>query len=229
MATQKPISTISYNTKSFLLEKLNTWYNQHIIQAYQVIFHKGEDGDKDHAHVRIEPNKKLDPMELTELLKEYVKDNDKPLGVRPWRPSKEEDWYLYVVHDKDYLQYHGEDKGEKMPYSYTDIFVSPYYDLDTAFIRAKSKMKHSTINVMTRLKSGEDGYKLVLDGVNPFMVNAMVNVIGKEDYPRLLKAHEDLQKELSLISQAIADKGLAIASVNGKYVLVDNVFNDNKE
>lgn len=118
VATQKPISTISYNSREFLLEKLNLWVEQHLIQTYQVIFHKGEDGDKDHAHVRIEPNKKLDPMDLTEKLKEFVQDNDKPLGVRPWRPSQEEDWFLYAVHDSQYLKlkYKSGEKGEKLPY-----------------------------------------------------------------------------------------------------------------
>ena len=70
MSTSKPISTISYNTKDFLLAKLNSWYESHLIQAYQVIFHLGEEGDKNHAHVRIEPNKVLDPMNLTAELKE---------------------------------------------------------------------------------------------------------------------------------------------------------------
>ena len=91
MATQKPISTISYNSEAFLKEKLDSWVNAHIIQCYQYICHKGEDGDKDHIHLRIEPNKKLDPMSLTEELKEYQIGKEKPLGVRPWRPSSEAD------------------------------------------------------------------------------------------------------------------------------------------
>ena len=137
MATQKPISTISYNSESFLSEKLDEWVNAHIIQAYQYIFHKGEDGDKDHIHVRIEPNKKLDPMQLSVELREYdTKNPTKPLGCRPWRPSKEEDWFLYAVHDEEYLKlkYGGGEKGEKLPYHYTDIKVSEFYDLETAFV-----------------------------------------------------------------------------------------------
>ena len=118
MATQKPISTISYNSEAFLKEKLNEWYKDHIIQAYQYICHKGEDGDKDHIHLRIEPNKRVDPMALTEQLKEFEIGKIKPLGIRPWRASKEEDWFLYAVHDKDYLKlkYGGFQKFEKLPY-----------------------------------------------------------------------------------------------------------------
>lgn len=88
MATQKPISTISYNSEKFLKEKLTSWYNAHIIQAYQYILHKGEDGDKDHIHLRIEPNKRVDPMSLSEDLKEFEAGKEKPRGCRPWRPSK---------------------------------------------------------------------------------------------------------------------------------------------
>ena len=87
MATQKPISTISYNSELFLKEKLDNWIKAHIIQTYMYICHKGEDGDKDHIHVRIEPNKKLDPMDLQAQLLEYKIGNDKPLGCRPFRPS----------------------------------------------------------------------------------------------------------------------------------------------
>ncbi len=70
MATSRPISTISYNTEQFLKETLDNWIKQHIIMNYMYICHKGEDGDKDHIHVFIEPNKKLDPMDLMEKLKE---------------------------------------------------------------------------------------------------------------------------------------------------------------
>ena len=98
MATQKPISTISYNTELFLKEKLDTWYEAHIIQSYQYICHKGEDGDKDHIHVRIEPNKRVDPMDLQVQLREFQIGKEKPLGCRPFRPSKEEDWFFsYIV------------------------------------------------------------------------------------------------------------------------------------
>lgn len=138
MATQKPISTISYNTEGFLKEKLDGWLQAHIIQAYQYICHKGEDGDKDHIHVRIEPNKRLDPMDLQDELKEYQIGHDKPLGCRPFRPSKEEDWFLYAVHDKKYLnlKYGGGERGEKLHYSWRDIKVPDNYDCEVAFVRA---------------------------------------------------------------------------------------------
>ena len=145
MATQKPISTISYNTEAFLKEKLDTWYQAHIIQAYMYICHKGEDGDKDHIHVRIEPNKRIDPMDLKEGLNEYQIGHDKPLTCRPFRPSVEEDWVLYAVHDEKYLKLkYGSDKGEKIPYQWSDIKASEGYDVEVAYLRAKSKQEHTS-------------------------------------------------------------------------------------
>jgi hypothetical protein len=67
--------------------------------------------------VKIEPNKKADPTDLIEELRECPSGRDKPLGCRPFRPSKEEDWLLYAVHDEKYLKSkYIEDAKEKLPY-----------------------------------------------------------------------------------------------------------------
>ena len=132
MATSQPISTISYNSLDFLKNKLDTWYRHHMIQCYMFICHKGEDGDKDHIHVRIEPNKRLDPMDLSDMLKEPDPHNTKPLGCRPWRSSKEEDWFLYAIHDKEYLKvkYGNSNKDGKIEYDISDIICSEGYDVE---------------------------------------------------------------------------------------------------
>lgn len=216
MATQKPISTISYNSEAFLREKLEAWYDAHIIQAYQYICHKGEDGDKDHIHLRVEPNKKLDPMDLADALKEYVRDNDKPLGVRPWRPSKEEDWYLYAVHDADYLslKYGGGEKGEKLPYDWHDIKASQDYDVEIAFIRARAVLQHSSVSVAKKLQEGSNPLDLVLQGENVYFVNAMARAMFANDYQRLADEYRILSRKLqTLIADAerhgftVSDKG----------------------
>lgn len=197
MATQKPISTISYNTESFLIEKLQSLFDAHIIQAWQFITHKGEDGDKDHIHVRIEPNKRIDPMELTEMFKEYEKGKDKPLGVRPWRQSKEEDWFMYAVHDSDYLslKYGGGERGEKLPYDWKDINTSPDYDLETAWIRAKAAQKHSTVNIAMSLQNGQKPVDLLFQGQNPYIVSNVLHLLSGNDYTRLAADHNMLSEE----------------------------------
>lgn len=211
MATQKPISTISYNTEPFLKEKLDAYVKAHIIQAYQYIPHKGEDGDKDHIHLRIEPNKKVDSMVFMEELREYVKGEDKPLGVRPFRPSKEEDWFLYAVHDADYMKLkYAEDKGEKLPYDYHDIRVSEYYDLDTAWIRAKASIKHSSASMMVKIKEGVKPSELVAEGANPFTVNAVYRTMYASDYSRMAAELEKVRLQLHDLENAIDEYGLAI-------------------
>lgn len=212
MATQKPISTISYNTEPFLKEKLETWLNAHIIQAYQYICHKGEDGDKDHIHLRIEPNKKLDPMDLIEQLREYQLGKDKPLGCRPFRTSKEEDWILYAVHDEQYLKfkYGGGEKGEKLPYKWQDIRVPEYYDMEIAYIRAKAHMEHTSVNMATRLQNGDNPLNLILQGENVYTVNALMHALSVTDYQRLQNEFNNVSLRLKTLIQAVEDYGLSI-------------------
>lgn len=215
MATQKPISTISYNSEAFLREKLEEWYNAHIIQAYMYICHIGEEGDKNHIHLRIEPNKKLDPMDLTEQLKEYVVDNKKPLGIRTWRPSKEEDWILYAVHDKDYLdlKYGGGEKGEKLPYQWQDIKASDSYDVEIAFIRARASLAHTTANMATRIQQGENPLSLILSGENVYAVNAIMRSLQTLDYQRLAREYDMLRREHDLLLSALSDAGYATVDI----------------
>lgn len=194
MATQSPISTISYNSEIFLKEKLDNLVKQHIIQTYQYIKHKGEDGDKDHIHLRIEPNRRLDPMDLTALFQEYTAANLKPLGVRPWRPSKEEDWFLYAVHDKSYMHLkYGDDPKEKLPYQWQDIVTPAEYDKETAYIRAKAAMQHSSANLANRIISGENAANLVKSGENPFIVGQLVNVLKKTEFEKLAEENKELE------------------------------------
>lgn len=201
MATQKPISTISYNTEAFLKEKLEAWLKAHIIQAYMYIKHKGEDGDKDHIHLRIEPNKKLDPMDLKEALNEYQQGKEKPLGCRPWRPSKEEDWIMYAIHDEEYLKckYGSPEKGEKIPYNWDEIQAPEDYDLEIAYIRAKSKLKHTSSNLARQISSGKSPITMVSEGENPFVVNSLMKLMQSSDYQRLAFDHSRL---LSLLDEA---------------------------
>lgn len=212
MATQKPISTISYNSESFLKEKLDSWYKAHIIQAYQFIKHKGEDGDKDHIHLRIEPNKKLDPMILADELLEYPAGTDKPLGCRPFRPSKEEPWILYAVHDADFLRlkYGGGEKGEKIPYEWTDIVVSPYYDMEVAFIRAKASMNHSSVSIASRLQNGANPVDLILEGENTFVVSSINRALYGNDYQRVVKELDRVTDKLNRLEDAIERANLSI-------------------
>lgn len=223
MATQKPISTISYNTESFLREKLEAWHKAHIIQSYQYICHKGEDGDKDHIHVRLEPNKRIDPMELQDALREFQLGKDKPLGVRPFRPSKEEDWLLYAVHDADYLRYKysGGENYEKMPYKWQDIKAPEDYDVEVAFLRARSKLEHTAGNIASRMQQGDNPMKLITGGENVYIVNAVMRALQVTDYARIAEELRETRDRLENLEKAIKSYGFRIEYDDLGNVLLD--------
>ena len=224
MATSKPISTISYNTEEFLKEKLEDWYKAHIIQNYMYIKHKGEDGDKDHIHLRIEPNKKLDPMDLLELLQEHKLGEKKPLGCRPFRPSKEEDWILYAVHDTEYLRtkYGGPESKEKLPYKWEQIIVPDNYDMEIAYIRAKQKLEHTPSNLIKRLSDGEVRPEdLIYQGENVYIVNAINRAIYDNKYYNLCNELNDTKAKLNLLIDAVYEANYSIETDNeGKVSLI---------
>lgn len=121
MRTTKPISTISYNTSEFLENMLNELIKAHKVAFWCYIEHIGEaleDGtiEKNHKHVYIEPNVKIDTMDLQDMSKELDPlKPDKPLKCVEFRPSKWVDWVWYTLHDVWYLS----TKFETKQYSYT--------------------------------------------------------------------------------------------------------------
>lgn len=124
MKTSKPFSTISYNTSEFLRIKLDGLVNRRKIAFYGFIEHLPEEDEKKaHKHLYIVPNGQLNTDEILDFLLELdPKNPDKPLGCIPCHSSKFADWYLYSVHDKDYLA----SKGQSRKYSYSkeELIVS---------------------------------------------------------------------------------------------------------
>lgn len=131
MRTRKPISTISFNTKNFLINKLDELYESKIIQFYSVVFHLPEDdeaGKKDHYHVYIEPAKLVDTCLLRDEFKEFDPEKPgKPLGVLIFNNSTFPDWYLYGIHDPAYLATKGQSR--RYHYSFNDMIVPDQSDL----------------------------------------------------------------------------------------------------
>ena len=128
LRTSKAISTISYNSKDFLLSILDKLIRQHIICNYMFIEHQPEDDErKKHIHLFIQPNRLIDTMELQDMFKEFDSSKpDKPLGCIDFRLSKIDDWILYNQHFNAYLL----SKGESRKFHYArDDFV--YFDSDT--------------------------------------------------------------------------------------------------
>lgn len=138
---------------------------------------------------------------------------------------------MYVVHDEEYLKlkYGGGEKGEKLPYDFHDIIVSPDYDIEIAFVRAKASLRHSQANIVTRLKDGESPTTLLSQGENPFVVSNIVHLLQGNDYSNLQARFMEIDKENKMLIRAIQRKGLKISPIKdgklkGEFELIEDPF-----
>lgn len=125
MKTSKSFSTISYNTDDFLTIKLNDFIRKGYLEFWAFMNHKPEEDEKKaHKHVFLIPAKQVNTQSLGAELKEVDMNNplNLPLGCIKFESSKFDHWYMYVLHDENYLA----TKGQKRKYHYTkeDIVCS---------------------------------------------------------------------------------------------------------
>lgn len=231
MATSRPISTISYNTLPFLRSRLEELVSNHKIQAFMYIYHKGEDGDKDHIHLRIVPNTRLDPMVLTDFFKEpdLKFPKNKPLGVRPWRPSNEEDWLLYAVHDKAYMKLkYSNDPGEKIEYKDSDIVVSDMFDLDIAMVRARASLAHHATNLLSSMQQGSSPIDLVQRGENITTIRTlqmiMNNYHNKFEFDQLEKNFQLVCSQRSQLEKFLSDLGYSCSYSQKGELTIEKIY-----
>lgn len=137
MRTTKPISTISFNTASYLELKLNELLKAGKISFWAFIEHLPEDdegGNKIHHHVYIEPAKMLQTDDIKSELKEFDPSYPaKPLGCISFKSSKFADWYMYGLHDVRYLA--SKSQARKYHYFHEDFKTS---DEDDLLFKARS-------------------------------------------------------------------------------------------
>lgn len=122
--TTKLVSSISFNSEKFLKGKLRELVTQGVLEYGYAIFHQPEEDEKkEHWHIVVKPNRRLDTSALRNLFIETIAGEDKPLGVLPFRPTNRiSDWILYSVHDTAYLIRKGEVR--KHSYSKVDFFAT---------------------------------------------------------------------------------------------------------
>lgn len=181
MRTSKAISTISYNSQEFLVNKLNELIEAHTISDYYFINHFPEqDEKKAHIHLFIQPNKLIDTMYLQDYFKEVDINNlnAKPLKCIDFRLSKLDDWFLYCLHYEPYLS----TKCESREFHYTkDDFV--YYDEDNFDYNYNHALKGSDfahnnqiLNVM--FDSNINPIELLKIGAVPINLASQLNAIN---------------------------------------------------
>lgn len=146
MKTSKFISTISYNSDTFLVNTLNSLLSENRIAFWLFIEHLPESGErKKHKHVLILPNGICDTDRIRNEFAEIVPENDIPLSVMPFRTSKFVDAYLYFLHDKNYLY----SKGLEKKYHYdSDNIVTSDSDFLSDLIGSSDFSKYNKISVL---------------------------------------------------------------------------------
>lgn len=153
MKTSKPFSTISYNSEQFLYVKLLELVKRRKIDFFAFVHHlPEEDEKKEHKHLYIVPNGKLDTDEVIEYLLELDPSRPAdPLGcIRP-KSSKFGDWYLYSQHDPDYLA----SKGQARQYVYAreefvvsdeDYFNEEIHQIDMSHLSRTKALRRAVEN-----------------------------------------------------------------------------------
>lgn len=129
--TQKPVSTISYNTEAYLIGLLNRLKTGKIINYALCIKHQGEEEinyvtgetekDKDHWHIYLDLARRVELLELKKEFDEIDVNNNKPLGCMNFQSSKVGHWIGYAIHLIDYLVIYSPNDLNKIIYSLQDI------------------------------------------------------------------------------------------------------------
>lgn len=108
-----PISTVVYFDENTLVDKINKM-RESLSFEYLYIFHKGENGKKDHIHLLLKSTSANGFRNIQKIRNDYLYSfsniqNDKyNIGDKvPCKPFVEAksliDWLLYHIHDKEYL------------------------------------------------------------------------------------------------------------------------------
>lgn len=164
MRTTKPISTISYNSKAYLEGVLKSLVKAKKVAFWAYVPHLAEEDEtKDHIHLYIEPNERLDTMDLAEMFQEVdLAHPGKPLKCVDWRPSKWEDWYLYGIHDEAYLRMKFEFR--KYHYSIKDVKASDADDLEVRAYRAQHSDVIKNVRIHDAMMNGMTADKMAYIG-----------------------------------------------------------------
>lgn len=167
MKTSKPFSTISYNTADFLFQKLSELVSRRQIDFFAWVLHyPEEDESKEHKHLYIVPNGRVDTDQVLDYLLELdPKKPDKPLKCMRPHSSKFADWYLYALHDTAYLA----SKGQARKYHYTlsdvvcadnDYLLEEVHTIDYAKLNRFASLRDAAL-------SGQRFEELLLSGAIP--------------------------------------------------------------
>lgn len=165
MLTRTLFSAISYNSDAFLMRKLDELVDDRVLSFWCFINHKAEaDELKDHKHVLMMPCGQQETVSICRELEEYV-EGDLPLKTLGVKHSQFADWYMYALHDRDYLL----SKGKEKKYHYLrDDFICSDYDLFSEYINTSDFTKWKKIaEFRDAVRHGVPFVSLVQNGIVP--------------------------------------------------------------
>lgn len=203
MRTSKPFSTVSYNTSKFLEEKLNELMRSFKIEYWCYVQHQGElaeDGtrEKNHKHVLIIPNGKIDTMALSQMMLEPDPSNlKKPLKCMDFRSSKEDEWFLYNSHDPDYLR--TKFLVREFTYSFSDFVSSDEDETRIKWDRAFHESDYMKNQRVLSLLEHQSASQLVANGfVQPqqaLQMQCFYNMLSRGKFENERDSIPDWQKK----------------------------------
>lgn len=167
MKTSKPVSTISFNSEAYLRGKLRELTAAGVLEFWAYIRHDPEPdevgdeaGGKQHFHVYMEPAKMIQTTDLRAAFRELDPTNPKPLGCLLVEKSKFDDWYLYALHDADYLASKGQSRA--LAYEPEQVRTSDEDDLHSKVARIDVGAITPYITMARYQRAGKDFRDYVL-------------------------------------------------------------------
>lgn len=227
MNTRKSIATISYNSVSFLKMKLNELINNHTISFYMFIQHEPEGDEcagKKHIHLYIEPNKKIDTMDLQDYLKEFDPSHPKnPLGCINFNVSKVDDWILYCFHYPAYLA--SKFQSREYIYNKSDFVSSDANNFESLYFHAFHGSEWAKRNqVLRALNDGDyNPSALIENGTIPLSMASQLNAfMYMKKHFGVLDRNGRISHDSQLKTLYSSDEYLYMSD---KYNIIDNLDN----
>lgn len=200
MKTSKPFATISYNSKEFLINHLNEQLRLHNISFWSLILHtKEEENKKDHWHVYVVPNGRIDTDLFLSNFQELDTNNPLiPLKCMPANSAKFADWYLYVLHDKNYLAF--KKMTRKYHYTKEEIITSDNDYLNELIDLIDYTKINKQAQILSRLAQGEKLVSLINTGeISISQITQYIRyleLLDKEDYDTKYNTRKEKIKQM---------------------------------
>lgn len=212
MNTSKSISTIHYVEKERLKIKLDDLIQKNKITFFAFIEHlKEEDETKNHIHLFIVPNGKINTDQLRDELEFLDKDNPtKPIRSLPFTTSKFSDWYLYCLHDQGYLM--SKQQARKYHYKKEEFIVSDEDYLNELIHQIDFTRFRTQSIVAENARNGVPFADIVDQGIIPVpLINQyqkLYEVVYNRSLQRMNQTHDNIAVNLEtgeVIEEASSD------------------------